>query len=418
MPPSSTPTTPVSRRRFLRLAAMAGGGLAAAGCALPGLLATGPAPTAGIPTAAVAAGEPTVTFTRPPAATRTPFSPPTAAPAPTLPSPTPTAEASYVTWVGIERAASYEPAVVRESLQTLLDGPGGLGDVVRPGARVAVKVNLTGGAAWVRAGGLPPTEVYLTHPEVVRALCELLRDAGAAKIYVVEGVYEPESYPVFGYTGALQPTGAELVDLNWREPFSSFAEVHVGPQALVYDSFTLNPALVEIDAFISVAKLKCHYSAGVTLAMKNLVGISPLGYYRHSAEHNYRSALHGGFQDGVDRRLIRAIIDLNRARPIDYALIDGIWTCEGGEGPWQPGMQQVKPGLLIGGRNPVAVDAVATAVMGFDPAAADRAAPFLRSENYLRLAAEHGLGTHHLDEIGVSGTPIEAARMNFRPTEG
>jgi uncharacterized protein (DUF362 family) len=258
--------------------------------------------------------------------------------------------------------------------------------------------------------------MFMTHPEVVKALCEFLRDAGASKIYIVEGVVEAESYPTFGYTEAAKAVGAELVDLNWKAPFKNFAQVSSGTSPLIYETFTFNPAIVEIDTFISVAKLKCHYTAGVTLALKNLIGIGPLGYYRREESQTFRSAMHGGLEDGVDKRLIRVILDLNRARPIHYALIDGILTCEGGEGPWQKTMQQVKAGVLIGGADPVAVDTVGTAVMGFDPAAADRAAPFIRSENYLRMAGELGLGTNHMDAIGISGARVENVRRNFQMT--
>jgi uncharacterized protein (DUF362 family) len=397
--------SPMNRRRFLETLMYTGASLAA-GCASRGsTLAPTPTTSTPAPTAsATATSTPTLTPTATATASPTPI-PPTATPA-------------YKAWVGIEKAATYEPAAVRKALQAILDGNGGLGDIVKPGARVAIKVNLTGGSIWAKGDVLPPTEVFVTHPEVVKALCEFLRDAGASKIYIVEGIVEAESYPIFGYTDAAKAVGAELVDLNWKDPFPSFVQVSAGSSPLVYETFTFNPALVEIDTFISVAKLKTHYTAGVTLALKNLIGIGPVGYYRREADQTYRSAMHGGLTDGVDARLIRVIMDLNRARPIHYALIDGISTCEGGEGPWQKTLQQVKAGLLIGGADPVAVDAVGTAVMGFDPAAADRQAPFIRSENYIRMAGELGLGTHRLEDIGIRGETIGAVRMNFRTTNG
>jgi uncharacterized protein (DUF362 family) len=413
MPNHHSPTSPLTRRRFLETLVLAAAGAAAARCApagSPTRLPESPTPAPSAPTLAPSA---TGTPSLPPTATSTPLPTSTATPLPPTFTPTP----AYKALVGIEKAASYEPAAVRKALQALLDETGGLEKIVKPGARVAIKVNLTGGAVWAGANALPPTEVFMTHPEVVKALCEFLRDAGASKIYIVEGIVEAESYQVFGYTEAAKATGAELVDLNWKAPFKNFTQVSSGTAPLVYETFTFNPALVEIDAFISVAKLKCHYTAGVTLALKNLIGIGPLGFYRREASQTYRSAMHGGFENGIDQRLIRVILDLNRARPIHYALIDGIWTCEGGEGAWQKTMQQVKPGLLIGGADPVAVDSVGTAVMGFDPAAADRAAPFIRSENYLRMAGELGLGANNLDEIGVLGAKIEDVQMSFRTTD-
>lgn len=57
-----------------------------------------------------------------------------------------------------------------------------------------------------------------------------------------------------------------------------------------------------------------------------------------------------------------------RATLLILALVDGIRTAEGGEVP-RGRFNPVQPGVLIAGKNPVATDAVATAVMGFDPTA-------------------------------------------------
>jgi len=57
---------------------------------------------------------------------------------------------------------------------------------------------------------------------------------------------------------------------------------------------------------------------------------------------------------------------------IHLAVIDGIYSMTGGELPNQAKNfvhQAVHPGLLIAGLNCVSTDAVATAVLGFDPMA-------------------------------------------------
>jgi len=60
--------------------------------------------------------------------------------------------------------------------------------------------------------------------------------------------------------------------------------------------------------------------------------------------------------------------------------------------------------LIIAGKNMVAVDAVASAVMGIDPSRV----------KYLKLAEEKGLGTANLDNIEVIGERIGEVRRNFR----
>jgi uncharacterized protein (DUF362 family) len=162
--------------------------------------------------------------------------------------------------------------------------------------------------------------------------------------------------------------------------------------------------------------MKCHFSCGVTHAMKNLVGLLPLDYYRLRPDNTYRSSLHG-LGDEFKTRLPRIVVDLNRARTIHLALIDGIKTVEGGEGPWL-NISPIEPGVLIAGKDALATDAIATTVMGFDPTVEAPSSPFLQADNYLNLAVQAGLGTNRPDEIEVVGVPVEEVVTQFAPSVG
>ena len=374
----------ISRREFLRGLGAVAAGLLAAGCSPEAVLETIESVSPALPT-----GTPV---------------PPTDAP-----TPSPAAR------VAIAQAESYDRDLVRRQVQALLDGLGGLEDVVGSGDRVAIKVNLTGGTHFDPPPGLSATESYLTHPEIVRALGELLRDAGARELFIVEAVYDRESYALFGYRELAEALDATLIDLNDPHPYADFTSTPVGDGWLVYEDFVFHRILEEIDAFISVGKMKCHFNCGVTHAMKNLIGLVPVAHYRLSEDHWWRSALHGHSDEEAGTRLPRIIVDLNRARPIHLALIDGIKTAEGGEVP-RGTFNPVAPGVLIAGKDPVAADAVATAVMGFGPAAEPPAAPFLRAENYLNLARDLGVGTNRLHEIHVVGPSIDDVRHDFEPS--
>jgi uncharacterized protein (DUF362 family) len=107
------------------------------------------------------------------------------------------------------------------------------------------------------------------------------------------------------------------------------------------------------------------------------------------------------------------IADLFQARPIDLALIDGIKTAEGSEGPWNQCFGPVQPGVLVAGKDAVATDAVAAAVMGFDPVADYPAKPFLRGDNHLNLAYGLGLGTNRLGEIAIVGATVSDVQHAF-----
>jgi hypothetical protein len=115
-------------------------------------------------------------------------------------------------------------------------------------------------------------------------------------------------------------------------------------------------------------------------------------------------------------RVPRITVDICAARPIHLAIIDGIMAMSGGEGPWS-GEERLKvttPGVLIAGLNPVATDAVSTAVMGYaNPRAARGVKPFGDCENHLLLAEQAGLGTADLAQIDLRGLPIEKARYLY-----
>ena len=329
------------------------------------------------------------------------------------PEPVATAALPAKPVVSLQRLATYDRDALGRTMGDMLATLGGIGGVVRPGSRVAIKVNLTGGSYFSPPAGVSAVESYLTHPEVVRALGEKLRDAGAAELAIVEALFDADSFRRYGYEEVAQHLGADLVDLSRPEPYASFAYVLVGEGWQVYEQFAFHPLLQVVDVFVSVAKMKCHCLCGVTLAMKNLVGLVPASFYSLAADHWWRSALHG---TGVETRtrLPRAVVDLNCARPIHLAVIDGIMAAQGGEVP-RGRFSPLQPGVLLAGKDPVATDAVATAVMGFDPTAEYPAAPFLNADNHLNLARERGLGTNRLEEIEVRGETIADVRTPFAP---
>ncbi|MEI7844701.1 MAG: DUF362 domain-containing protein [Chloroflexota bacterium] len=360
----------ISRRDFLRLTGLVAASLVASSCQ--------PKPTPS-PTSA-------------PVATQTPS-----------PSKTP---------VAISRVQTYDRATIEKQLAILIDQLGGLGDVVKPGDSVAIKPNLTGGVYSGLLKGYTAVESFITHPEVVRALVKQVQAAGAKEIFIVEAVYEWESYTQWGYEEIANDLGVKLINLNDSKPYADFIETPVGPNSYIYEKFTFNPILKDVDVFMSVSKMKNHYLAGVTHTMKNLYGLVPYRFYTINSADKYRSGFHGT-ETQTRQRLPRIIVDINRARPINFSLIDGIKTSMGGEGPWIESMAAIAPGVMIAGKNPVATDAVATAVMGHDPLGKNPNSPFVRCDNHIQLAADAGLGTNRLDEIEVLGEAISQVQTKF-----
>lgn len=313
--------------------------------------------------------------------------------------------------VVIARQADYESKALRARLEQMFSDLWEFEKIVPFGAKVVIKVDLSGGVKDYNLPGLPAVESVATHPAVVRAVAELLIDAGANQIAIVEALPEADTFAAWGYEEIAGPLDAQLIDLNRPDPSADFTELSAGPDASIYKSFTANRILSEADTFISIPKMKCHSLAGLALSMHNLVSMVPLSFYREKDSDTDRSSF---FVD-ASTRLPRIIIDLNRARPIHLAVIDGVKTVEGGEGAWVKGVNPVAPGLLIAGKNALATDTIAATVMGFDASARSPKIPFPKIENYLNIAHNLELGTNMLEKIDLLGPSLAEVTFPFRP---
>lgn len=329
-----------------------------------------------------------------------------------FPAPSPAARSPVGRWllgkpvVAVVRASSYRPEEVRAAMAEAVELVGGLGDVVRPGARVGIKVNLTQPQHPAETG-------VTTSPAVVEALVQELYRAGAAEVWIVEGLFRPDAYQLCGFATVGERTGARLVNSDRLEPPKNFLYISTRSR-LVYPALAFHPAYVTFDVLVSAAKLKCHEVAGVTLSLKNLFGAVPLSLYRGQA--SFRNQLH---EPAPWSRVPRVILDLNTACPIHLALIDGIVGLEGGAGTWNPAVRPVPSRVLILGKNAVAADAVGAALMGFDPQAQYPRPPFVNGESHLLLAQAWGLGPLDLTDIelkvGSGVQRFEQLVVPYRP---
>jgi uncharacterized protein (DUF362 family) len=345
--------------------------------------------------------------------------------------------------VSVATCATYGPELV-PTLDRMLDQLGGLEKLVK-GRTVAVKLNLTGPSN-LRLGRLPAGMAHWVHPRMIGAVVHLLDRAGARRIRLLESGY-CSAIPLDEYMSQAGWDPAEIVragqrveleNTNWLGRAKAYRRFEVPRTPLLFPAYLLNPAYHDCDTFVSLAKLKNHVTTGVTLSMKNCFGNIPTTVYGDRVRkdepdelpHSGRGAVfHRGsrppaslappeIDPGSPRhegyRLPRVVVDICAARPVDLALIDGVASMSGAEGPWAGGAP-CRPGVLVAGTNCVNTDAVATAVMGYDPMAAAGESPFSNCDNFLELAERAGLGTRDLGQIEVAGTPIAEARYAFPP---
>jgi uncharacterized protein (DUF362 family) len=339
--------------------------------------------------------------------------------------------------VSVARCRAYGVETILGHLEKMTDQLGGMRTLLA-GKTVGVKVNLTGNPKQ-QAVGLPASRTFQVHPDVVLATAALLDRAGARRIRFLEGIYQDRPFEE-----VLQDAGWDLKALSRLKAKveyedtrnlgrgQKYHEVKVPWGGSLFPAYLLNHSYVDCDVYVSLAKLKNHATAGVTLSMKNNFGITPTAVYgqpeinehttlpRVNIFHMGKERPAAGVPQEVDPngprrppyRVPRHTVDAVGIRPIDLALIDGVETVSGGEGPWVP-LKGQKPGLLLAGRNPVCTDAVATAVMGYDPRAKSGTGPF-PGDNHLVLAAALGLGTINPEDIEVRGLPLKEALHPFR----
>jgi uncharacterized protein (DUF362 family) len=346
--------------------------------------------------------------------------------------------------VAIAKCASYDGGVTA-TLATMFDQIGGLERIVK-GKTVTIKLNLTGSPG-LRLKGRPLGVTHYTHPKVVTATAYLMGRAGAKRIRFVESGWALsgplEEYMLDAGWNVRSIAGAapnvEFENTNNLGKGKRYARFKVPTDAYMYPAYDLNHAYEDTDVFVSMAKLKNHETCGVTLSLKNCFGTLPASIYgddsgpdepnekpttgRGSVGHvgkrqPSRSApqeLHFGVNHDPGYRVPHIVADLAVARPIDLAIIDGIESIAGGEGPWirSKPLRLVQPGVLIAGKNPVTTDSVATAVMGYNPRAERGTAPFQTCDNTLLLAERHGVGTTDLKRIEVVGVPIAQALYRY-----
>lgn len=348
--------------------------------------------------------------------------------------------------VGIARCKRYDFEQVKQTLTHLFDMIGGVPALVR-GKQVSIKVNLTSYKV-PNVYTLSAIETVFTHPIVTLAASVLFESYGATRIVICESLptrdetktaFFNQGYDYSVYSSMLQ--NVEFENTRNKGTGSRYFTLPVGEEPYLFETFDFNHRYVETDVFVSIAKMKNHDIAGITLSLKNLFGIAPNSFYGGSAATNIENTtdtrggtFHEGnvrvrtdgeilgtnnavpFKGDPGKRVPRIVVDLNRARPIDLAIIDGITTQSGGEGSWngkQIGL--AVPNLLMAGKSAVATDAVGASAMGYNPMAEGFTKPFYNADNTLQLAADRWYGTNNLEDIDVLGLGIEEARYAILP---
>jgi uncharacterized protein (DUF362 family) len=229
-----------------------------------------------------------------------------------------------------------------------------------------------------------------TAPEVVCGAVDLLLELGAAEVWVGDGpAFRRDASAVAGKIGllpGLNKRQVPFIDLNYDDPLPVKAQDGwFSNQTHIW----LPRHAVNADYIISLAKMKTHHWAQVSLSLKNLLGILPGAKYGWPKNFIHFSGIP------------QTILGIHQVLPPVLSIIDGIIGMQG-DGPLFG--SPVEHGILLVGKDPVAVDMVGKDLMGFDTWSVD----------YLNLASWAGIGQAH--QIVIRGAdPVKHHREYQKP---
>lgn len=197
-----------------------------------------------------------------------------------------------------------------------------------------------------------PGNAINTHPTLVLAAAESFRRMGSKCVVVAEGPgHQRDTQLVLsesGYQDSLRAEAICFVDLNREE----LVRTQLRASYMGMKSLWLPRTVLQADFLVSMPKIKAHHWAGVTLSMKNMLGVVPGARYGWP-----KNILHWkGIQE--------SILDVCATIPVHFVIADGIVAMEG-NGPLNGTARPL--GKIVLADDPVAADATCARLMGFEP---------------------------------------------------
>ncbi len=235
---------------------------------------------------------------------------------------------------------------------------GGMGRYVKPGQTVAVKPNI----GW----NAPPERGANTNPLLVRAIVQECLRAGAKKVYVFDHTCDvwKSCYRNSGIESIVKSSGGIMVPANSK---GYYHEIKI-PKGRSLTDALVHEQVLESDVFINVPVLKHHSSTGLTIAMKNLMGVVWSRRWWHMKD------------------LHQCIADFSTYHKPDLTIVDAyhVMKVNGPRGVSVSDVVTMKAQLIS--EDPVTADAAAAKLFGREPAGV----------RYIKLAHQMGVGTMNL----------------------
>jgi uncharacterized protein (DUF362 family) len=276
---------------------------------------------------------------------------------------------------GARSAAGSEIVVAKgddpaRMVRVAIDSYGGIGRFVKSGDVVLVKPNI----AFERR----PEQAGCTNPQLVAELVRMCREAGASKVKVYDRPVNAakKTYAASGIAQAAADAGAEVSYVSMER--DQWVET-AAPKGKVLTSCPLYKDALEVDVFINVPIAKHHNIPGLTMSIKNLMGL--LGGNRGALTHN---PVHERLPDLAT--VLRPHLNVLDAYRILLR-----------DGPSGGNLEDVAfANKVIVGTDIVAVDAYGATLFGKDPA----------EFGFIVNAHERGLGEYDLKKVKITEVSV------------
>jgi uncharacterized protein (DUF362 family) len=236
-------------------------------------------------------------------------------------------------------------------------------------------IDVAGKTIYLKPSFVFPTTAkiqVITNPKLIVGAAEALVELGAAKIFVGDGeTVGPArfSFKQVKIKKIIKKRGLKKKVKPCYNDEGKRVPVKI-PKPYIKEEFTIPRKVLDADLFISLPKLKVNIFANVTLSIKNHMGL--ISKKERLSHHD------------VDMH--KMISDLYLVRTPDLNITDAIIAGEG-QGPMEA--TPVETGLIVAGKNGLAVDTVCCALMNYDPT----------SIEHLVLLNRKGIGPISLEEI-------------------
>jgi len=248
------------------------------------------------------------------------------------------------------------------------------------GKRVALKANYNS------ADPFPAS----THPDTLRAIIEVLKEAGVSEVMLAERSGMGVTKRVLEEMRVLdlgEKLGFKVVDCD---ELGKADWVRIGRKGTHWlRGFCIARCFVDADKVVQTCCLKTHRFGGhFTLSLKNSVGL--VAKRVPGEVYDYMWELH---TSPFQRQMIA---EINRHYDLDVVVMDGTRAFVSG-GPERGEM--VEPNLMLASRDRVAIDAVGVAILRIYGATGYVGKDKIFELDQIRRAAELGIGVQSAQEI-------------------